>query len=451
MRAMRLRTALVTLVAVASASLALAPLTGSPAGNRPSNASGPGSIGRIVGVVPLLASADSSGAGYSPAQIRVNYDLNALYRAGLDGKGETIGIVDVYGSPTIKADLVSFDRMFHISAPPSFTVVRPAGTVPVFNPSAPDVVSWAEETTLDVEWAHAMAPGARIVLAETGVDEVEGTSGFSQIVEAEKYLIGHEHVAVISQSFGATEETFPSKSSLLSLRSAFVQAQASHVTVLAGSGDSGATNYMLNVNDYYTRRVTGWPAADPLVTAVGGTQIDTDAAGRPTQSPRVWNDKAASPLAGGGGVSSIFSRPAWQHSVAAIVGSHRGVPDISMDASCLSPADVVWSFLGSKEVSSECGTSLATPMFAGVVAIADQLAGHHLGLINPMLYKLGAKKATGLVDITKGDNTVQFYEDGVRHVVVGFKARKGYDLASGWGTVDAAQLVPELAGKPLPT
>ena len=122
-----------------------------------------------------------------------------------------------------------------------------------------------------------------------------------------------------------------------------------------------------------------------------------------------------------------------------------------MDASCLSPADVVWSFLGSKEVSSECGTSLATPMFAGVVAIADQLAGHHLGLINPMLYKLGAKKATGLVDITKGDNTVQFYEDGVRHVVVGFKARKGYDLASGWGTVDAAQLVPELAGKPLPT
>ncbi len=451
MRGMRPRTSLLIAVSIASASLALAPLTGSLALTRQAVASHVGGTDRIVGVVPLLARSDLSGPGYTPAQIHVNYDLNPLYRVGLDGKGETIGIVDVYGSPTIKADLASFDRMFHIAPPPSFTVVRPAGTVPPFNVSTPDAISWAYETTLDVEWAHAMAPGARIVLAETGVDEVEGTSGLAEIVAAEKYLISHDHVAVISQSFGATEQTFPSKSSLLSLRTAFVQAQSSHVTVLAGTGDSGATNYTLNVNDYYTTRVTGWPATDPLVTAVGGTEIATDAAGHPTEVPRVWNDPQTYPLASGGGVSSIFTRPDWQHSVAAIVGGHRGVPDISMDASCLSPADIVSSFLGIEQLSSECGTSLATPMFAGVVAIADQLAGHHLGLINPTLYKLGAKESPGLVDITKGDNTVQFYEDGVRHVVVGYHARKGYDLASGWGTVDAAHLVPELAGKVIPT
>ncbi|MGO9196645.1 MAG: S8 family serine peptidase [Acidimicrobiales bacterium] len=439
------------LVTLASTGLALVGLSSSLAAAGPPGPSKVRASDRVVGVLPLLGSVGRAvGAGYTPARIHANYDMGRLYAAGLDGEGETIGIVDVYGSPTIKADLASFDSMFHLAAPPSFEVVRPAGAVPKFNRAVGEMVDWAAETTLDVEWAHAMAPGARIVLAETGVDEVEGTSGFPQIVKAEKYLIAHEHVAVISQSFGATEETFPSKISLLALRGAYVEADRHDVTVLAGSGDWGATGPRLE-SGYYTRRVTSWPATDPLVTAIGGTLIRTDGAGHPSAPPQVWNEGGTDPAASGGGVSSVFARPAWQHSVASIVGSHRGMPDISMDAACASAGDVVWSFLGGEELVSQCGTSLATPMFAGLVAIADQLAGHHLGLINPRLYKLGAEHAPGLVDITRGNNTVEFVEGGTTHVRVGYRARKGYDLASGWGTVDAAKFVPELAGKPIPS
>jgi len=97
--------------------------------------------------------------------------------------------------------------------------------------------------------------------------------------------------------------------------------------------------------------------------------------------------------------------------------------------------------------SPACGTSEATPLFAGIVALADQLAGHSLGLINPALYQLSAEHAPGIVDVTSGNNTVSFSQGGQEHTVRGFAARKGYDLASGVGTVNAEYLVPELAGR----
>jgi subtilase family serine protease len=413
-------------------------------------------------IVPFVQLQPSTPAGtsafvggpYTPTQVRMNYDLGPLYVRGINGKGRTIGIVDVYGSPTIRHDLAVFDKLFGIPAPPSFKIVEPAGKVPAFNPESPDVVGWALETTLDVEWAHAMAPGASIVLAVTGVDEVEGTSGFAQIVAAEQYLIEHEHVSVISQSFGATEETFATSASLMKLRSAFVLADSRkyHVTVLAATGDGGATSQNA-AGAYFDRRVVSWPATDPLVTAVGGTQILLGSAGQQLSAPRVWNDDGVngSPLATGGGLSTVFSRPSWQAAVGSIVGSKRGVPDISMDASCDPGAEIFATFPGGPGgLQGECGTSLATPLFAGIVALADQLAGHNLGLLNPKLYTLGARKAPGLLDITLGSNTVSIPLLGGNAVVVGYSARKGYDLASGWGTVRAASLVPELAGKRLP-
>lgn len=391
---------------------------------------------------------------YTPTQIRVNYDLGPLYARGINGKGRTIGIVDVYGSPTIRHDLAVFDKHFGIPAPPSFQIVEPAGRVPPFNPATPDEVGWALETTLDVEWAHAIAPGASIVLAVTGVDEVEGTSGFAQIVAAEQDLIEHEHVSVISQSFGATEETFPTPASLMKLRSAFVLAHSRkyNITVLAATGDGGATSQTA-AGTYFDRRVVSWPATDPLVTAVGGTQILLGSAGQQLSAPRVWNDQGtfAPPQAGGGGLSVMFPRPSWQNGVESIVGSHRGVPDISLDASCDPGAEIFTTFPGNPAgLQNICGTSLATPMLAGIVALADQLAGHNLGLLNPKLYSLGARKAPGILDVTLGSNTVGIPTPGGSAVVVGYSARKGYDLASGWGTVRAANLVPELAGKPLP-
>jgi subtilase family serine protease len=401
-------------------------------------------------VRPLIEFSAVSGGAYTPAQVRRNYGLGAVYTAGYNGAGRVIGIVDVYGSPTIRADLATFDHRFGIPPPPSFTIVRPAGTVPPFDPRVTDMLGWAGETTLDVEWAHAIAPGASIVLAETPVDEVEGTSGFAQIMTAEKYLISHEHVSVISQSFVATEETFPNAASIVALRGAYRDAARAGVTVLGGSGDAGVSGAKTNVSQYYDKRVIGWPASDPLVTAVGGTQILLDATGRPTAPPQVWSGFGSGPIGSGGGISEYFQRPSWENGVASIVGGHRGMPDVSMLASCVPGAVIYSSFPGpSPGYSATCGTSLATPIFAGVVAIADQLHHGGLGLLNPLLYKLGLYHAPGLVDVTHGSNTVYLYVHGKFTKLTGYNAVPGYDLASGWGTVNATALVPELAGRPL--
>jgi subtilase family serine protease len=398
-------------------------------------------------------------ACYQAGQIQAAYNLPTLYQGGAEGQGITIAIVDSFGSPTIARDLAVFDRAFHLPAPPSLKVIQPAGKVPAFNPDNPDMVGWAGETTLDVEYAHAVAPDANILLVETPVSETEGVTGFPQIVKAENYVIDHGLADVISQSFGATEQTFPDKATLDSLRSAYRNAAAHHVTVLAASGDSGAADVGLDQSTYYLYPVTSWPPSDPLVTAVGGTQLHLNAAGQRTAPDNVWNDTydrntneyllgdaGPSPLAGGGGKSVFFSRPAYQDGVSNVVGDRRGVPDISMSAACNGAADTYNSFPGLPAGwYPTCGTSEATPLFAGVVALADQVAGHALGLINPMLYQLEASHARGVVDVTSGSNTVPFTQGGKLRTVQGFSARTGYDLVSGIGTINAGYFVPELA------
>jgi len=395
---------------------------------------------------------------YQPSALRTAYHLPTLYAKGITGKGQTIAIVDSFGSPTIKSDLATFDKQFGIAAPPAFTIIHPAGKIPAFNPDNSGMVNWASETTLDVEYAHALAPGAKILLVETPVSETEGTVGFPQIVTAEKYVLAHYKVGVISQSFSATEETFTSYAQLKPLRAAYIEAKSDGVTVLAASGDSGATDFTSNMLDYYTRRVTSWPDSDPLVTAVGGTALRPSGSGYTSVA---WNDTydpgwleystgatAPVPAASGGGTSEFFARPSWQNGVKAITGAHRGVPDIAMSAACDGSVDVYSSFEpGDTGWSLICGTSEATPEFAAIVALADQVAGHPLGLINPKLYALLAAHAPGLVDVTSGNNTVSFYQGSATLTkVTGYTARKGYDLVTGVGTVNAALFVPELAG-----
>ena len=196
-------------------------------------------------------------------------------------------IVDSFGSPTIKADLAAFDRQFGYPAPPKFTIIAPVGKIPAFNPGNSDMAGWAGETTLDVEYAHALAPGANILLVETPVSETEGVTGFPQIVRAEEYALAHYKVGVISQSFSATEETFKNYAQLDPLRAAYKDADSRHVTVLAASGDAGATDYQSDEVNYYPRRVTSWPDSDPLVTAVGGTQLRPHGTGYTSVA---WND-----------------------------------------------------------------------------------------------------------------------------------------------------------------
>jgi subtilase family serine protease len=399
---------------------------------------------------------------YDPAQIETAYNEQPLFNRGITGRGETIVIVDSYGSPTIQSDLATFDAQFGLPAPPSFKIIQPAGAVPPWDPNNSTMTGWGGETTLDVEWSHSIAPGASILLVETPVAETEGVAGFPQIVEAENYVIDHDLGQVISQSFAATEQTFPNAQSLLSLRSAYINAYQHGVTVLAAAGDTGATAYS-NVAGtlLYTYPVVSWPASDPLVTGVGGTQLSLNAAGQRTAPDRVWNDTyntslndvffgdpGPNALAGGGGKSVIFSRPSYQNGVANVVGNARGVPDISMSAAC---SGLVVTYQSFPETGAPagwyvvCGTSEASPLFAGIVALTDQVAGHSLGLINPALYALKAAHAPGLVPVTIGNNTVSFTQNGTLYTVQGYSASPGYSMAAGVGTVNAALFVPELA------
>lgn len=371
---------------------------------------------------------------YSPIQYRKAYDLAPLYRLGLNGRGRTIAIVDAFGSPTIANDLHVYDQNYGIPDPPSLKVIQPVGPIN-FDNTDPVMLNWAGETTLDVEIAHAMAPGANILLVETPVAETEGVTGLPEIVAAENYVINHNMADVITQSFGATEQTFPSAQSILDLRSAFLNAAAHGVTVLASSGDNGATSQIEDGSADYPYPVNSWPSSDPLVTSIGGTQLHLDAVGNRTSPDVVWNDGYG---AGGGGLSSVFSRPSYQVGVRGVVGSHRGTPDISASAAVdgalifyysFDPTFVGWHLVG--------GTSEASPLFSGIVAITAQLAHHRLGPINPEIYTLNALHANGIVDVTSGDNSFAG--------VTGYPALKGYDLASGVGTFDAARFVPQLA------
>jgi subtilase family serine protease len=377
-------------------------------------------------------------------QYHTAYDLNALYHEGITGAGRTIVIVDSFGSPTIRSDIATFDAQFGL--PPLNLTIDKFGTIPPFDPTNSTMVGWAIETSLDVEYAHSIAPGAKIVLAETPVAEEEGTSGFPEMMDAEQSLINQGVGDVISQSFGATENTFPgfsqgNYSSLLDLRYAFKDALAHHVTVLAASGDEGVTNDEADGTTLYPYPVNSWPSADPLVTSVGGSQLYLDNNGNRLQPDSVWNDGFG---AGGGGDSAVFSRPLFQLGVAKVVGNHRGTPDISMSAAVNGAAWAYWSFAGDGAPGWELvgGTSEASPIFSGIVALADQLAGHRLGWINPDLYLLGAlsqhtRAQTGIVDITAGNNSFGG--------VTGYSAAPGYDLASGWGTIDACKFVHALA------
>jgi subtilase family serine protease len=416
---------------------------------------------------------------YQPAQLQQAYNLKPLLAKGLDGRGQTIVIVDSFGSPTIAEDLKHFDETFHLPDPPSFKVIEPAGDVPPFpqDPFGPaDRSGWAVETTLDVEWAHVFAPGANILLVATPTSETEGVQGFPEIVNAENYVIDHNLGDVISQSFGATEQTFLNHQQILGLRSAYFNALQHKVSVLSASGDAGATDLLPDTSCCYPYRVNSWPSSDPLVTSIGGTQLHLDAQGNRLAPDEVWNDGHG---AGGGGQSTVFERPEFQDRFENVVGDARGTPDISLNAAVDGGVVFYYSFCDYSRRDPKTGTpplcgpqwhivggtSASTPEFAGIVAIANQAAGHRLGFLNPALYSIKVDAppgrggcvdplnwaicqrvlASGIVDITKGNNSYTFCSPTCT-TVIGFNAVKGYNMATGLGTVDGASFVTALAG-----
>ena len=393
-------------------------------------------------------------ACYSPGQIQRAYDLPSLYARGLDGRGRTIVVVDSFGSPTIRHDLRVFDTACGLPGPPSIRVLRPVGHVPPYNAKNPDMVEAAGETTSDVEAAHAIAPGAGILLVETPAAETLTGGGFPQFVAAENYVITHGLGDVISQSFGIPEQNFPSRAAVAKLRYAYFSAHRHQVTVLAATNDFGVTGPTKAGGKFRTHPVVDWPASDPLVTAVGGTRLRLTAQGRRISPDSAWNESGRAvvaryagtlPWAGGGGRSAIFTRPGYQDRVRSVVGNRRGLPDVALSASFAGASLTFESFTGAPGTwKLAAGTSVATPYFAGLVAIADQALHTRLGLINPLLYRLEQARAPGIVSVTKGSNTVSFIQNGKDITVPGYQARAGYNLVTGVGTIDAARFIEDL-------
>jgi subtilase family serine protease len=397
---------------------------------------------------------------YSPNDIRTAYH----YPAGLDGTGQTIVIVDAFGSPTIKNDLATFDAQFGLPAPPSFQVICPTNGCTPFDPTDTKhgQVSWAFETSLDVEWAHAMAPGANIVLA------VAPTSSGNTINVTEKAVIAQYPGSIMSQSFGIPEALVHNNNAQINqAEQNYAAARAAGITALASSGDFGATNGFASENASY-------PSSSQNVTAVGGTQGDPyfnglDPSGTPppncalnvpcsvglatvecssaTACPtiayggeEVWNEPFFG-AAGGGAESLLFSSPSYQTGDGN-GSSARTTPDISYNAAISGGVLVFVSF---PSVASGFyivgGTSAGSPQMAAVVALANQAHGSSLGFLNTKLYSIAensAKYASDFHDITVGNNQLV-------GTPFGYSADAGYDIATGWGTPDVAHLVADLA------
>lgn len=375
---------------------------------------------------------------YSPQEIQNAYDLTPLLNAGYTGVGQTIIIIDSFGSPTIASDLSTFDAGYGLPDPPSFTVLAPLGTVP-FDPSNSDQVGWAFETTLDVEWAHALAPGASIVLLTSPVDETEGVQGLPEFLQLEQYALDHHLGKIISQSWGATENTLfdpAGRRVMADFERFYLRGGLENVTILASSGDSGSAGVDVNYQ-FYPFPTVGFPASSPLVTAVGGTSLYADTEGN-YQHETVWNSTGTwGAGASGGGVSRQFLEPLYQYLLPASVqrklNHHRGIPDVAYNADPNTSILVYESFLSSSGYYGIGGTSEGAPQWAGIIADANQLAGHPLGFLNQRLYLL---RGIGFHDVTIGNNSF--------HGVPGYNATTGWDLATGWGSPNLSRLLPEL-------
>ena len=381
---------------------------------------------------------------YSPQELQNAYGLTSILDAGYTGAGQTIIIIDSFGSPTITQDLHTFDVDYGLPDPPSFTVLTPLGTVP-FDPTNSDQVGWAFETTLDIEWAHAMAPNANIVLLTSPVSQTEGVQGMAEFLFLERYALKFQLGKIISQSWGATENTLftPAGQQVFEDFELFYEdAAQQNVTVLASAGDSGSANLELDATTYYPFPTVSFPASSPLVTSVGGTSLYADTNGN-YQSETVWNNSIG---AGGGGVSQQFSEPLYQklllNSVQRTLRNHRGIPDVAYNADPTTGILVYVSFFANPNDNGYYltgGTSEGSPQWAGIIADANQLAGHPLGFLNRNLYSLGALVGQSLFfhDITIGNNSFAG--------VPGYSATTGWDLASGWGSPNLGKLVGELA------
>lgn len=387
---------------------------------------GPAAQAKPGFLTPSYCIANFGLACYTPAEIRKAYNIPD----SATGAGQTIVIVDAYGSPTIQSDLQLFDAVFGLPDP-TLNIYYPTGRNIDTKGHKDIAANWAGETSLDVEWAHAIAPDATIDLV------IASNAGGNVLNVAQRYAIQNHLGNVMSLSFGAPENAIKgggNNTQMAQAHANYVAAQAAGMTVFSSSGDNGATDGTSSVTANY-------PASDPLVTAVGGTNLlfadDSGTYG----SESVWNDAdnclfgctAGAFGATGGAPSVIFSAPAYQSALSH--NSARTTCDVAYNASVYTGVLTVQQ----GNIFFTGGTSSGSPQWAAITADADQAAGHSLGFLNPTLYAIGANPseyAADFHDVTSGDNGF---------AGPGFSAGVGYDIPTGLGTPNVANLINDLS------
>ena len=376
---------------------------------------------------------------YTPHQLQVAYGVESLIKQGFTGKGQTVVDIVSFGSPTLQEDMDTFDRRFGL---PNITlqIISPIGTRP-FDPHNKGMTGWAGETTLDVQLIHAIAPDADIVVLTSPISETEGTVGLPEFLQLEQYAVAHHLGNIVSNSWGASEVTLKDTAGQQEIHKwdTFLQQATTQqgMTYFASSGDNGATDFTdLQATKLSPTPTTSFITDDPWVTSVGGTSLIRNGT---IASETAWNSSGG---ASGGGFSTFFPTPSYQKtlpiSVQSQLQNRRGVPDVSADADPLTGM----AFYENGQWNLAGGTSASAPLWAGIMAIANQTAGHPLGFINPGLYKL-AQSSTytqDFHDITIGNNSVR--EKGVQ--VQSYTAAPGWDPVTGLGSPNAEKLIPDL-------
>lgn len=434
MRTRRLaRIALIAAAVLAITALAPPAMPATPAG---APAPDPQQIRILTAALATMAQNYAALAQNVPGVADIyDYGISSLWKQGIDGAGTTIAVLEGWDDPDVARVVAAFDKPLGLPDP-RLQTIYPAGPLPARCPpgmvklgSYGSCSAWAGELELDVEAAHLVAPYAKILISATPADTEVTDDAASQVAPPEMMkaveTIASNHLAdVISISDGTGESTYSYGAAQIRAQDpGELTAAAAGIPVLAGTGDCGVVQNLAVANGQCadtsaTPDTAAWDDS-PWVTAVGGTVPHLGALGQRLGPDPMWH--VAGVFSAGAGFSSAYPRPAYQDAVN--TGPMRSVPDISMDASN--------------------GTSEATPLLAGVLALATQANGADVGPVNPALYHVlgpaGAKD--GIADVVSGDDSAV---KSAKVVVPGFSAGPGFDMATGWGTLYAPRFVPSL-------
>jgi subtilase family serine protease len=413
-----------------------------------------GAVTRTV-ITPTSRSAggtgdcDSPTTCYTPRQFDVAYGLRPLLKRGIDGRGETVvmpELAEQQPSPPlvsdIRQDLAGFDAAFGLPATRLQVTTK-------FAPGASPWLSYGEET-LDVEMVHAVAPGATIRVVLFPPSALDTPAGLTTALIG-TIRLGTSHGDVVSITAGVGEHCFTG-TEVTGLHAALRAAASHHVTIVGASQDTGPVGAPCDIIEGLTGngptpvRELSLPASDPLTLAVGGTGLTASHQTGAYMGETAWGLPYGTPgtnfQASGGGFSHLFARPGYQNGIPG-TGAARGVPDVAADASGhTGMALIISEGDGKYIIRNSGGTSASAPFWAGLIAVADQYAGHDLGFVNPALYQIARSAAyhQAFHDITTGNNTVIFPPKAFP----GYRATPGWDPVTGLGSPNAETLIPLL-------